>query len=94
MQMEFLGSSMKAAAETFAIYFDRPLLDRTGLQGEYDFKIEYDVDASTRIPLNPFSGLTPSGLSAALQAVGLNLESTKAPVEILVIDHVQKPSEN
>jgi uncharacterized protein (TIGR03435 family) len=94
MQMEFLGSSMKQAAETFAIYFDRPLLDRTGLQGEYDFKIEYDVDASTRIPLNPFSGLTPSGLSAALQAVGLTLESTKAPVEILVIDHVQKPSEN
>jgi uncharacterized protein (TIGR03435 family) len=94
MQMDFLGSSMKQAAETFAIYFDRPVVDRTGLLGEYDFKIEYDVDPIARIPQNPFSGLTPAGLSTALQAVGLNLESTKASVEILVIDHVEKPSEN
>jgi uncharacterized protein (TIGR03435 family) len=94
MQMDFLGSSMKQAADIFAIYFDRPVVDRTGLLGEYDFKIEYDVDPTARIPQNPFSGLTPAGLSTALQAVGLNLESTKASVEILVIDHVEKPSEN
>jgi uncharacterized protein (TIGR03435 family) len=43
---------------------------------------------------NPFRGLTASELSRALQDVGLRLESTKAPLEVLVIDHVEKPSEN
>jgi len=94
MQMDFLGSSMKEAAEAFGIYFDRPIMDRTGINGEYDFTIEYDVEPTMKTPQNPFSGLTPSALSVALQAVGLKLESTKAPVEILVIDHVEKPSEN
>jgi uncharacterized protein (TIGR03435 family) len=93
-QMEFVGSSMKEAAGTFAMYFDRPVVDRTGLKGEYDFSIDYDDDATLRVPGNPFSGLTPSALSAALQAVGLKLESTKASVNILVVDHVEKPSEN
>jgi uncharacterized protein (TIGR03435 family) len=92
--MEFVGSSMKEAAGTFAMYFDRPVVDRTGLKGEYDFSIDYDDDATLRVPGNPFSGLTPSALSAALQAVGLKLESTKASVNILVVDHVEKPSEN
>jgi uncharacterized protein (TIGR03435 family) len=93
IQMEFLGSSMKEAADSFAMYFDRPVVDRTGLKGEYDFSIDYDDDASLRMPGNPFSGLTPSALSAALQAVGLKLESTKASVNVLVVD-VEKPSEN
>jgi uncharacterized protein (TIGR03435 family) len=78
---------------------DRPVLDRTGLNGEYDFKIEYavDPDATNRsggVMTALFSGLTCSGLSAALQDLGLKCESTKGPVEVLVIDHVEKPSEN
>jgi uncharacterized protein (TIGR03435 family) len=94
IQMEFLGSSMKETAEAFGIYFDRPVVDRTDIKGEYDFTIEYEVEPSLRTPGNPFSGLTPSALSTALQAVGLKLESTKAPIEVLVIDHVEKPAEN
>jgi uncharacterized protein (TIGR03435 family) len=93
-RFNFLASSMQEAALAFAAYFDRPVLDRTGLRGDYDFVIEYEGDASARIPLNPFSGLTPSALSTALEAIGLKLESTKAPVAVLVIDHVEKPSEN
>jgi uncharacterized protein (TIGR03435 family) len=95
-QLVFGASSMHDAALTLANFFDRPVLDRTGLKGEYDFTLEFDDDPDARIPgnLNPFSGLTPSALSTALQALGLKLESTKAPFEVLVIDHVEKPSEN
>jgi uncharacterized protein (TIGR03435 family) len=94
IQMHFLSSSMKATAETFGIYFDRPVVDRTDIKGEYDFTIEYEVDPVMRTPGNPFSGLTPSALSVALQVVGLKLESTKAAVEVLVIDRIEKPTEN
>ena len=85
---------MKDAAEAFGMYFDRPIVDKTAIQGEYDFTIEYEDEPSIRVRGNPFSGLTSSALSVALQEVGLKLESTKAPVEVLVIDHVERPTEN
>ena len=93
-RFDFQASSMEAAARAFAFFFDRPVLDRTNLKGDYDFTIEYEDDPEARIPLNPFSGLTPSALSAALATVGLKLESTKAPVKVLVIDNVEKPAKN
>ncbi|MBV8846331.1 MAG: TIGR03435 family protein [Bryobacterales bacterium] len=106
-RMTFQASSMQDAADTLGWYFERPVIDRTSLKGEYDFVIEYDVDPNERGPaaapntsglgggyFNPFTGLTSAAVSVALQEVGLRLESTKAPVEVLVIDHVEKPSEN
>jgi uncharacterized protein (TIGR03435 family) len=93
-KLEFQASSMQDAAMTFSFYFDRQVLDRTGLKGDYDFSIEYEDDPSLRNSLRIFSGLTPSALSTALQTVGLKLESTKAQLSVLVIDHVEKPTEN
>jgi uncharacterized protein (TIGR03435 family) len=90
----FQASSMEDASLAFSNYFDRPVVDRTGLKGNYDFVLEWEDDPAARIRGNPFSGLTSSELSSSLQAIGLKLESTKAPVQILVIDHVEKPSEN
>src|SRR5262245_51612388 len=105
--MAFESSTMQQAADALAVYFDRPLVDRTGLSGEFNFTIEHEVDPDAPTPsfvpnpsgrggsyTNPFTGLTASELSRALQDVGLRLESTKAPLEVLVIDHVEKPSEN
>ena len=107
IQMTFQASTMQEAVEALAAYFDRPILDRTGLKGEYDFSIECDRDPTMPQPdhvdmssgrggtdFNPFTGLSSAALSACLQDVGLKLESTKAPIEILVIDHVERPSEN
>jgi len=93
-RFDFQASSMEEAARAFAFFFDRPVIDRTNLKGDYDFTIEYEDDPDAHIPLNPFSGLTPSALSAALASVGLKLESSKAPIKVLVIDHVEKPTEN
>jgi uncharacterized protein (TIGR03435 family) len=98
-RITFQGSSMEQVADSLTSYSDRPVLDRTGLKGKYDFKIEYDVDSEIVNPNggilnNLYSGLTCSGMSSGLQDLGLKCESTKAPVEILVIDHVERPSEN
>jgi len=106
-RMTFQASSMQDAAESFAPYFDRPVLDRTGLTGQYDFTLESEFDPDAPGPVavpntsgqggayvNLFTGLTAAALSASLQDVGLRLESTKAPVEVLVIDHVERPTEN
>lgn len=78
---------------------DRPVVDKTGLTGRYDFELEFLPDESN------FDGalhLTTSsdepgkpGLLAALQEqLGLRLTATKCPVEVLVLDRVNRPSEN
>jgi uncharacterized protein (TIGR03435 family) len=90
----FDAASLPEAADSLSWYLDRLVVDRTGLKGDYDWSIQYEDDPSMRIPGNPFSGLTSSALSTALQAVGLRLESTRAPIRVLVIDHVEKPSQN
>ena len=106
-RMTFQASSMQDAVESLAPFFDRPVLDRTGLKGNYDFILETEIDPDAPGPAvtpntsgrgggyyNPFRGLRAAELSAALEDVGLRLESTKASVEVLVIDRVEKPTEN
>jgi uncharacterized protein (TIGR03435 family) len=76
---------------------DRPVLDKTGLTGKYDFDLEWTPDGSQfegKMPeIKPDNSGKP-GLFEALQQLGLRLESTKGPVPVIVIDHVERPSEN
>ena len=76
----------------------RPVLDRTALPGVFDFQIEFAPafaqGSSDDVPPIP-SGQTdsrPSLFTALQEQLGLKLESTKAPVDILVIDHIEKPT--
>jgi uncharacterized protein (TIGR03435 family) len=74
---------------------DRVVIDATGLKGSYDFELNWSPeDGST--PL--FNGVPqdtgPSIFTAFQEQLGLKLESRKAPVEVLVIDHVEPPSQN
>lgn len=64
----------------------RPVIDRTGIEGEFDFKVSYAIDD------NPDSG--SSLLVAVQEQLGLKLEAAKGPVETLVVDHAEKPSAN
>ena len=80
---------------------DRPVVDRTGLQGRFDFTLNWTPDESqfrsmgVRVPPPPQDGSGPPGLFTAIQEqLGLRLESVTAPVEIIVIDRVERPSEN
>jgi uncharacterized protein (TIGR03435 family) len=65
-----------------------PVFDRTGLEGEYDFSLEF-------APGNAGDDETlPSVFAAVQQTLGLRLEATKGPMEVIVIDRAEKPSEN
>jgi uncharacterized protein (TIGR03435 family) len=91
----FRASSMQEAANNFSASVDRPVLDRTGLTGDYDFDLEFQFEIIPGAPrLLPGRFPDASALSTSLQDVGLRLVPTKAPVEFLVIDRVEKPSEN
>lgn len=72
---------------------DRPVVDRTGLTGEYEIKLVYTPDIRSNRESEP----DPNDISiftAVQEQLGLKLEAQKASIEILVIDHVEKPSEN
>jgi uncharacterized protein (TIGR03435 family) len=87
------GCSMSDLAETLAGQFSRPVEDRTGPRGKYDFTLHYqDVRLSDRSAddRNP----TPPLDMAIQDQLGLKLEPAKGPIQLLVIDHIEKPSEN
>ena len=85
-----------------SIVLDRPVIDETGLTGHYDFKLNWTPDESQfpslkGLPTPPADDKadTPPDLFTAIQQqLGLKLEAKKAPVDVLVIDHVEKPSGN
>jgi uncharacterized protein (TIGR03435 family) len=79
---------------------DRPVADQTNLQGGYDFTLSYTREPPAGMPegaqLNgqPIDTSGPSLVEAIRDQLGLKLEKKKEPVEILAIDHVEKPGEN
>src|SRR5262249_26405797 len=85
--------TMQEVADTISVFVGRPILDRTGLKGEYDFTMEYAMDPdASGLPGAELAG--PALFTALQEQAGLKLQSTKAAVEVLVIDHAEKPSEN
>jgi len=76
----------------------RPVLDQTGMTGTFDFVLEWVPDLSAGgAPVGPDFQPDPNGPTfdqALREQLGLRLESTKGPSQFLIIDHVEKPSEN
>ena len=66
----------------------RKVLDKTGLEGKYDFTLKWTSEDAS----GDSSG--PTLFTAIQEQLGLRLESTKAPLEVPVIDHIERPSEN
>ena len=83
-----------------ASMFDRPLFDKTGLAGGYDFTLEYglrpDAAGMSAAEAAMFAGTDegPSIVTAVQQQLGLKVVPAKEQVENLVIDRVEKPSAN
>jgi len=87
-------ASMAFLARALGGSLGRPVIDDTGLNGQYDFTLSWspdDVRARNAEAADP-SG--PSLFTALQDQLGLKLESKKAPVEVIVIDHIGKPSPN
>jgi uncharacterized protein (TIGR03435 family) len=76
----------------------RKVIDRTGLTGDYDMTLRWTPDDYQPPPLKPNGPPpdpnNPSIFTAVQEQLGLRLESSKRPVEVIVVDSVQKPSEN
>lgn len=91
--MEGTACSMPWLANRLAEFaFQTDVFDKTGLTGIYDFKFEFaPVDLLAPAGSDPSS--SPS-LFTSIQSLGLKLESRKAPMKVLIIDHIEKLSEN
>jgi uncharacterized protein (TIGR03435 family) len=66
---------------------DRPVLNKTGINGHFDFNFEYAPD-------NQSDSAAPSIFTALQEQIGLQLEPARRPVEILTIERIEKPGEN
>lgn len=81
-------ASMAALTRALSGSLGRPINDETGLKGQYDFTLTWTPDEI----VGDVSG--PSLFTALQDQLGLKLESKKAPVETIVIDHIGTPSPN
>jgi uncharacterized protein (TIGR03435 family) len=80
---------------------DRPVVNQTELAGRYNFSLNWTPDDSqyggmaAKMPPPTDNANPPPALYTAIQEqIGLKLDATKAPTDVMVIDHVEKPSEN
>ncbi len=81
-----INISMPQLAMRLSGYLKRPVMDRTGLNGSYDFKYQYSADDNQRD--------VQSCIFTSLKGIGLSLKTGKGPVETIVIDHVERAFEN
>jgi uncharacterized protein (TIGR03435 family) len=81
--------SMTYVALMFGVLTRRPVVDRTGLTGEFTFDLEF-------APSDPSLGESSAAslFTAVQEQLGLKLESARVPAEVLIIDRAEKPSEN
>ena len=88
---------MAARAMRLSAILGRPVIDRTGLTGKYDFKLQWTPDTPVQMR-SPDQPVTDSehgpSIFTAVQQLGLKLEKQKGPVEVIVIDSVERPSAN
>jgi uncharacterized protein (TIGR03435 family) len=72
----------------------RVVVDKTGLSGRFDVKLKWTPEDGVAEPSDAAADAPPAILTAMQEQLGLRLESAKAQVKVLVIDHVEMPTEN
>jgi uncharacterized protein (TIGR03435 family) len=80
------GVSMEGFAKSLKSFAGRQVVDHTGLTGKYDFTFKWNGNLN-----DPDA---PSLFTALEEQLGLKLEPARGPVQVLVIDHIERPSEN
>jgi uncharacterized protein (TIGR03435 family) len=84
-----VGISMSSLVSALSSGISRIVLDRTGLEGAYDVKLTWTPDF---VRQGNGDVNTPSLSTALQEQLGLKLESTRGPVDVLVIDYVERPT--
>ena len=87
---KFTNNSMADFALGMQSFLDRLVVDETGLTGKYDFVLKWTPDETNGNDPHEAPGI----FTAVQEQLGLKLEPTKGPADVLVIDHVERPSEN
>ena len=80
------NATMPLMAARLSLYLERPVIDRTGLEGSFDFKFEYRSD-------DPRPDII-SCILTSVEALGLKLQTGRGPVETLVIESAERPAAN
>ena len=89
------GTTLDRFAQLLTGALGRPVIDRTGITGVFEIHLESDVDGTIYERIQSRADDSPPAVFDAFESqLGLKLEPVKAPVEVLVIDHAEKPSEN
>jgi uncharacterized protein (TIGR03435 family) len=84
-------------ATTIAEQIGRPVIDETGLAGQYDFKLQWDPADAVARPDPDAANNDVMGVSVATalkEQLGLRLVSKKGPVQVYVVEKIERPSEN
>jgi uncharacterized protein (TIGR03435 family) len=100
-RMNVGGMPMMSLARSLSSLVGRTVLDKTGLTGGFDFELTYAPEGLGGLPPLPNDVSLPDGdpnaptiFTALQEQLGLKLESQHAPVDVLVIDSAEPPSEN
>ena len=81
-----INENMDDLAKRLSPYLGRPVTNKTGLDGSYDFRTVYSQDEPNPDPVN--------AILASVKDLGLKLETAKGPIETLVVEHAEKPTAN
>jgi uncharacterized protein (TIGR03435 family) len=103
--IESTGTGMRGLVRILSAQLRRTVVDKTGLTGNFDYKLDWTPDdTGSAIPksANPGTGdpgvtsdaAGPSLFTALEEQLGLKLESTKGPVDVIVIDQLVPPTAN
>jgi uncharacterized protein (TIGR03435 family) len=103
--VEAEGSTVSEFSKLLNLVLDRPVIDKTGLNGTFDIRLEFARDAATpglrtpgallNAPAQPSADPgKPTIFTAIREQLGLKLTPATGPVERLVIDHIERPSKN
>jgi uncharacterized protein (TIGR03435 family) len=88
-RMQFQKTSMLTLAQNLSENLNQTVIDKTGLSGTFTFTLEWAADLS-----QPDPDQRPSIFTAVQEQLGLRLESEKGPVEVLIVDRVERPTQN
>jgi uncharacterized protein (TIGR03435 family) len=94
------GVTIGMIANVLSGYAGRLVVDRTGLAGSFEFELTFDPSSTAKAPPGAPPGPTsrddiaPSFVTALQEQLGLKLESTRGPVDVLVVDSAERPTEN
>jgi uncharacterized protein (TIGR03435 family) len=93
-RLRFGGLPASSFATALSGPAGRMVVDRTGLTGSWDFELTFAVENRGGPDTPPADPNAPSFFTAVQEQLGLKLEATKGPVDVLVIDSIEKPIED